>query len=74
MFGVNKNTTTGQVPGNSVYLSLRSSSGNLCIGRGSGSIPDKADILIDGNGAITTTNNILVIRSQVVKPLIVRLL
>jgi len=64
MMGVNKNTTTGDLPTSCTYLSSYNTNSSLSIGRGNGTgLPNKSDILIDGNGAITTTNNILVIRT-----------
>lgn len=62
MMGINKNSITGDLPASCTYLSSYNTNSVLTIGRGNGSgLPNKADILIDGNGAITTTNNIQVI-------------
>ena len=64
MLGVNTNSIVGQIPASAVYLaSYGNTFPGIYIGRGGNNfLPNFADIGIDSNGAITTTNNILVIR------------
>lgn len=61
MIGVNKNTTTGQLPASCGYLSTFSQAQTLSIGRGSnaGNLPGFSDIYIDANGNVSCTNGLL---------------
>lgn len=54
--GTNKNTTTGEVPASSSYISNYSASNGLTIGRGLAGIPNFADIKIGTTGAVSMTN------------------
>jgi len=57
LLGINKNTTTGGVPGNGIYVSSYTSSGTISIGRGNGTgIPNTKDIGIDGSGNVGLIN------------------
>ncbi|HWY69561.1 MAG TPA: hypothetical protein VNX88_12905 [Terriglobales bacterium] len=55
MFGVNKNTTTGSIPGSAVYFSSAGTGSVLCFGRGNGSgLPNTCDLQINGSGQIVS--------------------
>lgn len=52
--GVNKNSVTGAVPSNAVYLSTFTTNGKLSIGRGAGTgSPSTSDILLNGDGSVS---------------------
>ena len=55
--GINKNTTTGSIPANGVYLSTYTTTGTISIGRGNGAgLPNTADIAIGSTGAVVLQN------------------
>lgn len=57
LLGINKNSTTGSVPSNGIYISTYTSAGVISIGRGNGTgVPNTQDIGIDGSGNIGLTN------------------
>lgn len=74
--GINKNTTTGQIPAGGIYISSYNSSSTISFGRGAGNgQPNKNDFEIDGSGnvtvnngnfSITTANNGLQVKSAAV--------
>jgi len=52
--GVNKNTVTGSVPANAVFLSSYASGSKISIGRGAGTgLMSTSDILLNGDGTLT---------------------
>lgn len=54
LVGVNKNTITGSVPANAVFISNYLTNGEINLGRGAGNgLPNTSDLLIDGNGLIS---------------------
>lgn len=58
LIGINKNSTTGSVPGNGAFIATYNNSGTITIGRGnSAGSPDKADIAIASDGAVTFGDN-----------------
>jgi hypothetical protein len=60
--GINKNTTTGNVPANAIFISSYLTTSQISIGRGNGSgLPDFSDILIDGSGNVTVSNGNLTV-------------
>lgn len=54
--GVNKNSATGQIPSNAIFLSSYGTNSEIAIGRGNGLLPNNADILIDGSGNVSIKN------------------
>ncbi len=57
LYGVNKNTTTGSIPSNGIFLSTYTSSGTISIGRGAGTgLPSNQDIGIDASGNVGLIN------------------
>lgn len=60
LLGINKNTTTGSVPANSLYLSTSTTSGLISIGRGNGAgLPNTMDIGIGSTGIVTIAQNLV---------------
>jgi hypothetical protein len=54
VIGINKNTTTGTVPANAVFICTYSSTGTTSIGRGDNTgLPSTNDIGIDGSGNVS---------------------
>lgn len=52
--GINKNTTTGAVPANAVYISTFGTASKLSIGRGDGTGSlSTSDILLNGDGSVS---------------------
>ncbi len=59
--GINKNTTTGSVPANALYLSTYTGTGSISIGRGNtAGLPNTADILIGSTGNVTVAQGFAV--------------
>jgi hypothetical protein len=55
--GINKNTTTGSIPANSVFISTYNSAGTISIGRGgNNTLPSTADIFINSTGQVGVGN------------------
>ena len=59
MFGINKNTSSGQVPANSPYISTYNASQGISIGRGNAGMPNSSDIYISTSGGVSCTNGTL---------------
>jgi hypothetical protein len=57
--GINKNSVTGGVPSNYMYLSTGGTGIGISIGRGNSNLPNSADILIDTSGNVSMTNGSL---------------
>lgn len=58
LMGINKSSTTGSVPGNGAFIATYNATGTITIGRGnSAGSPDKADIAIASDGAVTFGDN-----------------
>lgn len=57
LMGVNKNTATGGVPANALFISNFLTNGQISIGRGAGNgLPNSADLQIDGSGNVLVNN------------------
>lgn len=53
LIGVNKNSTSGNIPSNYVYFSTSTTTGGISIGRGNGSgLPNSGDIQINSSGQV----------------------
>jgi hypothetical protein len=62
IMGVNKNTTTNNIPANAAFISTQTTTGQLAFGRGTGatSQPNAYDLLIGSSGNVTVANNLTV--------------
>lgn len=64
LMGVNKNTTTGSIPANGIFISSYGTGSTISIGRGAGTgLPSSQDISIDGSGNVGINNGNLTVTS-----------